>query len=49
MLTPVPYRGQRNEPSYVSEVVRKIAKIKDLPEKEVAAAIIANAKRLFKI
>lgn len=48
-VTPVPYRGQRNEPLYVSEVVRKIAKIKDLPEEEVAQAIIVNAKRVFGI
>jgi TatD DNase family protein len=48
-VTPVPYRGQRNEPSYVSEVVRKIAKIKGLTEEEVAQAIITNAKRVFGI
>lgn len=48
-VTPVPYRGGRNEPSYVREVVKKIALIKDLPEEEVAKAIIANAKRVFGI
>jgi TatD DNase family protein len=48
-VAPVPYRGKRNEPSYVKEVVKKIAEIKNLPEDEVAEAIIANAKRLFKI
>ena len=48
-VTPVPYRGKRNEPSYVKEVVKKIAEIKNLPEKEVAKAIIANAKRVFRI
>lgn len=46
-VTPVPYRGKRNEPSYVREVVKKIAEIKNLPENEVAEAIIANAKRVF--
>jgi len=44
---PVPYRGKRNEPSYVEEIVKKIAEIKNLPEPEVAEAIIANAKRVF--
>jgi len=46
-VAPVPYRGKRNEPSYVSEVVKKIAQVKNLPEEEVAKAIIANAKRVF--
>lgn len=48
-VTPVPYRGGRNEPSYVKEVVKKIAEIKNLPESEVADAIIKNAKRVFRI
>jgi TatD DNase family protein len=48
-VTPVPYRGKRNEPSYVREVVKKIAKIKNLPEEEAAQAVIENAKRVFKL
>jgi len=48
-VTPVPYRGKRNEPVYVCEVVKKIAKVKELPESEVAEAIIRNAKRVFNI
>src|SRR5258708_6676320 len=48
-VTPVPYRGKRNEPVYVSEVVNKIAEIKGLPESEVAEAIISNARRVFGI
>ena len=48
-VSPVPYRGKRNEPSYVREVVKKIALIKNLPEEEVAKAIISNAKRVFGI
>ncbi len=48
-VTPVPYRGKRNEPSYVREVVKKIAKVKNLSEKEVAEALIANARRVFGI
>jgi len=46
-VAPVPYRGKRNEPVYVREIVKKIAEIKNLPESEVAEAIVANAKRLF--
>lgn len=48
-VSPVPYRGKRNEPYYVSEVVKKIAEIKGLPEQEVAKALILNAKRVFGI
>ena len=48
-VTPAPHRGKRNEPVYVSEVVKKIAEIKGLPEAEVAQAIINNAKRVFDI
>jgi len=48
-VSPVPYRGKRNEPTYVKEIVKKIAEIKNLPEKEVAEAIFANAKRVFRI
>jgi TatD DNase family protein len=48
-VTPVPHRGKRNEPVNVKEVVKKIAIIKNLPEAEVAVAIIANARRVFGI
>ena len=48
-VAPVPYRGKRNEPIYVREIVKKIAEIKNLPEEEVAQAIVANAKRIFGI
>jgi len=48
-VAPVPYRGKRNEPVYVKEVVKKIAEIKNFPESEVALALIANARRVFKI
>lgn len=46
-VTPTPHRGKRNEPSYVREVVKKIAEIKNLTEEEVATAIIGNARRVF--
>jgi len=48
-ITPVPYRGKRNEPLYVSEVTKKIAEIKGLPLEEVATAIFNNVKRVFNI
>ncbi|RNC28658.1 MAG: D-aminoacyl-tRNA deacylase [Candidatus Dichloromethanomonas elyunquensis] len=46
-LTPEPYRGKRNEPGYVREVVAKIAEIKGLPFERVAQLSSNNAKRLF--
>jgi TatD DNase family protein len=48
-VTPVPHRGKRNEPAYVSQVVKRIAEIKGLPEEEVAKALISNARRVFTI
>lgn len=48
-LTPHPFRGKRNEPSYVKYVVDKIAEIKGLTFDEVANATTENAKRYFRI
>jgi len=48
-VAPVPHRGERNEPVYVCEIVKKIAEIKGLPEEEVANTIVTNAKKLFKL
>jgi TatD DNase family protein len=46
-LAPVPFRGKRNEPMHVTEVVRAIARIKEMPEGEVAEQILQNTKRVF--
>lgn len=48
-LTPVPYRGKRNEPSYVKYVAEKIAEIKGISFEEVAETTTKNARKLFKI
>jgi TatD DNase family protein len=45
---PAPYRGQRNEPAYVTEVVKKIAEIKGISLEECQNQILQNAKTLFK-
>lgn len=45
--SPVPYRGKRNEPAYVVEMVAKIAQIKGLPVDLVAQTIRATTKRVF--
>lgn len=46
-LTPVPFRGKRNESAYLSYVVQKIAAVKNISEEEVAAITTANADKLF--
>jgi TatD DNase family protein len=43
----VPYRGSRNEPVYVSEVVKKIAEIKGLDLEVVKAQLVKNACDFF--
>ena len=48
-VAPAPYRGERNEPFYVREIVKKIAEIKNVSESKMAEIIVVNAKRLFKI
>jgi len=48
-LTPMPFRGKRNEPSYVKYIAEKIAKIKKLDFEEVASVTSQNAKTLFQI
>lgn len=48
-LTPVPYRGKRNEPAYVEYVADKIAEIKGLTYKDVAEATKKNACKFFGI
>ena len=46
-LAPVPYRGKRNEPSYVHYVAEKLAEVKGLPVEEIERVTTANAVRLF--
>ena len=46
-LTPVPYRGKRNEPAYVRFVAEKVAEIKEIPVEEVQETTFENCRRLF--
>ncbi|MDQ0220911.1 TatD family deoxyribonuclease [Peribacillus cavernae] len=48
-LAPHPYRGKRNEPSFVKLVAEQIAEIKNVTMEEVAEATEKNAKKLFGI
>jgi TatD DNase family protein len=46
-LAPIPYRGKRNEPSYLMEVVSKLQETLGLSAVEIEAQTSANAIRLF--
>ncbi len=48
-LAPHPYRGKRNEPSYVKLVAEQIAELKGLSYEEVSQVTTENAKILFGI
>jgi TatD DNase family protein len=48
-LTPVPFRGKRNDSGKLRYIVEKIAQIKGLSPEETAAATSRNARSLFGI
>lgn len=48
-LSPVPYRGKRNQSAYLSEIIKKLSEIYRKPEQEIADVTTANAFRLFNI
>jgi TatD DNase family protein len=48
-VSPIPYRGKRNEPTHIVEVVKKIAEIKGLNEVETAETLLKNAVAKFNL
>ena len=46
-MTPVPFRGKRNEPAYVKYVVEEMARLKEISPEEMARITTENAQRLF--
>ena len=48
-LTPVPYRGRRNESSYLGLIAARIAGIKDIPVETVDSVTTASARKLFNL
>jgi TatD DNase family protein len=46
-LAPPPYRGKRNEPAFVVEVARTVARLRGVPLEAVGRAAAANFRRLF--
>lgn len=47
-LAPAPYRGKRNEPSYVPHTARVLAEVRGLSPEAMAESTTANFRRLFK-
>jgi TatD DNase family protein len=46
-VAPIPYRGKRNEPVYVIEVVKKIAEIRGEDFEKVRIQLLENTERVF--
>lgn len=48
-LAPAPYRGKRNESSYIEHVIQKVSEIYNVPVHEIAEVTTANSKEVFKV
>ncbi len=48
-LSPVPYRGKRNECAYISVIAEKIAEVKEITKSEIGAVTTFNANKLFRV
>jgi len=48
-ITPEPFRGKRNEPSYVKYTAQKVAEIKKVSFEKVAEVTTENALQIFKL
>ena len=46
-LTPVPFRGKRNESSYLEHIVNKLAILKNCTQEEIAEITTSNAQNIF--
>jgi TatD DNase family protein len=48
-VAPEPYRGKRNEPAYVIEVIRRLAQIKEMNFEKTAEAAYKNSLEMFNL
>ena len=48
-LAPVPFRGKRNECSYLKYVVEKLSEVKNLSKEEIKNITTENARKLFSL
>ena len=46
-LTPIPHRGERNEPAYVKFVAKKVAELRGITDDEVAERTWENSRNCF--
>ncbi len=48
-VAPAPWRGQRNEPAYLSAIVKRLAELREMEEVKLAEQTTANARHLFSL
>ena len=48
-LAPVPHRGKRNEPAWVSFTLARVAAARGVTAEQLGGEVCANARRLFKL
>jgi TatD DNase family protein len=48
-LAPVPHRGKRNEPAYVVEVTRELARLHNFSEEEMGQRVVRNFTEFFRL
>ena len=48
-LAPVPFRGKRNESSYIIYVLEKLSELYKIPKEEIASVTTNNAKKMFSL
>lgn len=48
-LSPIPHRGQRNEPAFLVETARRLAEVRAMSAENMAALTTQNFNRLFKL
>ncbi len=48
-VAPAPYRGKRNEPSYIIETAKKMAELKEVSLEKIAEATVKNSLAVFQI
>ena len=48
-VTPIPFRGKKNEPSYIPHIVKRLADLKNVSPEEMKEQIWKNAQQIFQL